>query len=193
VKPSKKVRGTLHPATYFCSAAAVLREQPQRNLALPACDLGFYVRRVVSNTGDEKGGARARVLLADDQAATIRRWRTLLEPQFEVVGDVADGEALVSEAARLAPDVIVANIAIPALSGVSAAQTIMRAHPSARIVFATVDADRTMLRKGLAAGALGYVLKVRDTEDLVPAVRAALRGELMISPFPFDDEKASER
>ncbi|MGH9221564.1 MAG: response regulator [Vicinamibacterales bacterium] len=133
------------------------------------------------------------MLLADDQAATIRRWRSLLEPQFEVVGDVADGDALVSEAARLAPDVIVANIAIPALSGVSAAQTIMRAHPSARIVFATVDADRGMMRKGLAAGALGYVLKVRDAEDLVPAVRAALRGELMISPFPLDDERGSER
>lgn len=153
----------------------------------------FYVQRVVSNPADESGAPRARVLLADDQAATIKRWRALLEPQFEVVGDVADGEALVSEAARLAPDVIVANIAIPALSGVSAAQTIMRAHPSARIVFATVDADRTMMRKGLAAGALGYVLKVRDAEDLVPAVRAALRGELMISPFPFDDEQVSER
>lgn len=177
----------------FSVPAPVLRDRLQRSLALPACDPAPYVRRVVSKTTDEQGAVRARVLLADDQAATIRRWRSLLEPQFEVVGDVADGEALVSEAARLAPDVIVANIAIPALSGVSAAQTIMRAHPSARIVFATVEADRTMMRKGLAAGALGYVLKVRDAEDLVPAVRAALRGELMISPFPFDDERASER
>lgn len=136
---------------------------------------------------------RARVLLADDHAGTIKRWRALLEPQFEVVGDVADGEALVNAAARLAPDVIVADIAIPAVSGVTAAEKILRQRPTPRIVFTTARPDRSMLRKGLAAGAFGYVWKGREAEDLVPAVRAALRGELMISPFPFDDERQSDR
>jgi DNA-binding NarL/FixJ family response regulator len=98
----------------------------------------------------------------------------------------------VDAAERLAPDVIVSDIAMPGMSGIAAAGTILRRHPAARIVFATVHADRTMLRSSLAAGVFGYVLKVRAGDDLVPAIRAALRGELHISPFPCVDE-ASER
>ena len=136
--------------------------------------------------------SRRRVLLADDHAATVQQWRTLLEPEFEVVGAVGDGEALVDAADRLAPDVIVADIAMPGMSGIVAANTILGRHPAARIVFATVHADRMMLRRGLAAGAYGYVLKVRAGDDLVPAIRAALRGELHISPFPRMDDSNVE-
>ena len=127
---------------------------------------------------------RKRVLLADDHAATMRLWRTLLEPEFEIVGMVTDGETLVDAAVRLVPDVIVTDIVMPGMSGIVAAGAILRRHPAARVVFATVHADRTMMRSGLAVGAFGYVLKVRAGDDLVPAIRAALRGELHISPFP---------
>lgn len=136
--------------------------------------------------------SRKRVLLADDHAATIQLWRALLEPEFDVVGTVSDGKALVDAAERLTPDVIVTDIVMPGMSGIAAADAILQRHPAARIVFATVHADRTMLRRGLAAGAMGYVLKVRAGDDIVPAVRAALRGELHISPFP-PLEEASER
>ena len=128
--------------------------------------------------------SRRRVLLADDHPATMQRWRTLLEPEFEVVGTVTDGEALVNAAERLAPDVIVTDVVMPGMSGIVAAREILRRRPAARIVFATVHADRTMMRSGLAAGAFGYVLKGRAGDDLIPAIRAALRGELHISPFP---------
>jgi DNA-binding NarL/FixJ family response regulator len=114
----------------------------------------------------------------------MQQWRALLEPEFEIVGTVTDGEALVDAAEHLSPDVIVADIVMPGMSGIAAARTILRRHPAARIVFATVHADQTLLRSGLAAGAYGYVLKVRAGDDLLPAVRAALRGELLISPFP---------
>jgi DNA-binding NarL/FixJ family response regulator len=134
--------------------------------------------------------SRARVLLADDHAATLLRWRGLLEPEFEIVGTVGDGESLVSEAERLSPDVIVTDIIMPGMSGIAAAGAILRRHPAARIVFATVHADSTMLRRGLAAGALGYVLKVSAGDEMVPAIRAALRGELHISPFPSRDATA---
>jgi DNA-binding NarL/FixJ family response regulator len=127
---------------------------------------------------------RVRVLLADDHAATLRRWRGLLEPEFEIVGTVGDGESLVREAERLAPDVIVTDVVMPGMSGLAAAGAILRRHPAARIVFATVHADNTMLRRGLAAGAMGYVLKGRAGEEIVPAIRAAMRGELHISSFP---------
>ena len=126
---------------------------------------------------------RPRVLIGDDRASTIRRWRALLEPQFDVVGDVSDGASLVEAAARLQPDVVITDIESPTLDGVAAAETIRRHRPQTRIVFTTVKGDSSMLRKGLVAGASAYVLQQRVSEDLVQAVRAALRGELMISPF----------
>ena len=127
--------------------------------------------------------ARTRVLLADDQAATLQRWRELLEPEFDVVGSVADGDALVDAAERLSPDVIVTDISMGGTSGIVAADTILKRHPAARIVFATVDADLGLLRKGLAVGAFGYVLKIRAGEELALAIRSALRNELHISRF----------
>jgi DNA-binding NarL/FixJ family response regulator len=127
---------------------------------------------------------RTRVLLADDHASTIARWRDLLEPEFDVIATVGDGAALVDANEQLQPDVIVTDVVMPGISGIVAAEMILRRHPAARIVFATVHADRAMLRRSLAAGAFGYVLKVRVGDDLVPAIRAALKGELMISPFP---------
>jgi DNA-binding NarL/FixJ family response regulator len=137
---------------------------------------------------------RTRVLLADDHAATMARWRELLEPEFDVIGTVADGSALVDANERLHPDVIVTDLGMPGISGIVAAEMILRRHPAARIVFATIHADRSLLRRSLAAGAFGYVLKVRVGEDLVPAIRAAMKGELMISPFPpFEDERVSGR
>ena len=134
--------------------------------------------------------SRGRVLLAEDHAPTLRLWRTLIEPEFEVVGTVSDGQSLVDAAERLSPDVIVSDIAMPGMNGIAAAEAILRCHPGSRIVFATVHADHTMLRSALAVGAFGYVLKVRAGDDLVPAIKAALRGELHISTFPRMDEAA---
>jgi DNA-binding NarL/FixJ family response regulator len=127
---------------------------------------------------------RTRVLLADDHAATLRRWRDLLEPEFEIVGTVSSGEALVDEAERLSPDVIVTDVGMSGMSGLAAADAILRRHPAARIVFATVHADRTLLRRGLAVGAFGYVLKVRAGDELADAIRSALHEELYIGRFP---------
>jgi DNA-binding NarL/FixJ family response regulator len=135
---------------------------------------------------------RRRVLLADDHAHTMQLWRTLIEPEFDVVGTVNDGEALVHAAERLTPDVIVADIVMPGMSGIAAAEAILRRQPAARIIFATVHADSALLRSSLAAGAYAYVLKVRAADDLVPAIRAALRGELLISPFPRMDDAVGQ-
>jgi DNA-binding NarL/FixJ family response regulator len=130
---------------------------------------------------------RKRVLLADDHAATLVSWRALLEPEFEVVESVGDGEALIDAFERQKPDAVITDIGMPRLNGIFAAERILRQHPGARIVFATVSADRAMLQRALSIGALGYVLKVRVGEELLTAVRAALRGEQHISPFPTRD------
>ena len=124
---------------------------------------------------------RPRLLLADDHLKTTTLLRGLLQPEFDVVADVQDGNALVSAAARLLPDVIVSDISMPGLDGIAAAAMILRANPAARIVFVTMYGDPDLIERGLAAGALGYVLKLSAGDELVPAVRAALRGERYVS------------
>jgi DNA-binding NarL/FixJ family response regulator len=121
------------------------------------------------------------VLIADDRVETAEQLRGLLEPDFDVVALVEDGRALVSAAARLSPDVIVADISMPGLDGIEAAELIRRRDPAARIVFVTVDSEAVLVERGLAAGALGYVLKDAAGDELVPAVRAALGGRRFVS------------
>jgi DNA-binding NarL/FixJ family response regulator len=124
---------------------------------------------------------RARVLLADDHAAVAEQLRGVLEPEFEVAATVRDGLALVEAADAIRPDVIVTDIGMPCLDGIAAALMILRKDPKARIVFVTVHAEAELLQRALAAGALGYVLKLAAGDELVLAVRAALRAERHIS------------
>ena len=121
------------------------------------------------------------MLLADDHTATLGQLRTLLQPHFEVIAVVEDGNALVSSAARLSPDVIVADISMPILDGIDAAALILRSVPGARIVLVTVHDEPILVDRGLAAGALGYVLKETAGDELVPAIRAALEGRRYVS------------
>ena len=122
-----------------------------------------------------------RLLLADDHADTRRLLRAVLEPEFEVVADVGDGQALITAAWRLAPDIIVTDISMPGVDGIMAATSILRANPTARIVFVTVNGDTSLVERSLSTGALGYVLKLAAGDELVPAVRAALEGERYVS------------
>lgn len=120
---------------------------------------------------------RATVLLADDHPMNTALLRSLLAPAFDVIGDVADGRALVAAAARLSPDVIVSDIGMPGVDGIEAARRILARNPDARIVFVTVHSEPEVVRRSLAIGALGYVVKLVAGDELVPAVHAALRGE----------------
>jgi DNA-binding NarL/FixJ family response regulator len=128
--------------------------------------------------------SRSRLLLADDHMDTAELLRGLLQEEFDVIEQVEDGLALVSAAERLSPDVIVSDISMPFLDGISAASVILRRDPAARIVFVTVNADPSLKERGLATGALGYVLKLAAGDELLPAVHSALRGERHISGVP---------
>jgi len=133
---------------------------------------------------------RPTVLLADDHTETAAQLRQLLEPDFEVVAQVEDGRALVSEAARLTPDVIVTDISMPGLDGIDAAALIRRRDPDARIVFVTVHSEPLLVERGLAAGALGYVLKDAAGDELVDAVHAALEGHRFVGSA-LDDRRTN--
>ena len=131
-------------------------------------------------SGEKK--VRARVILADDHPEVIEDIRALVETEFDVVATVGDGNALVAAAEALAPDVIVTDIAMPGLNGIAAAAQILGSNPAARIVFVTVHNQPELVEKGLAIGALGYVLKLRAGDDLVPAIHTVLRGQRHLPP-----------
>ena len=124
---------------------------------------------------------RPRLVLADDHAGTRQLLRALLTPDFDVVADLADGVALVRITGQLAPDVVVTDIAMPGLDGIEAALLIHERQPDIRIVLVTVLRDPTLVARGFAAGASGYVLKRMAGDDLVPAVYAVLDGEQYVS------------
>ena len=130
---------------------------------------------------------RRRVLLADDHKIVVEGLRNLLEPEFELVGTVEDGRALVAAAAELRPDVIVADISMPLLNGIEAARQIKKADSGAKIVFLTMHPDVTYATRAFEAGASGYVLKHSAPSELVTAIREALKGRTYVTPMIAKD------
>ena len=119
--------------------------------------------------------ARARVLLAEDHTAVAERLRGLLDTEFQVIATVSDGWGMVGAARALRPDVIVADVSMPGIDGIEAATKILSDDPAARVVFVTVHDDAVLVQRSRDIGARGYVIKASAGDDLLPAVRAALR------------------
>jgi DNA-binding NarL/FixJ family response regulator len=126
---------------------------------------------------------RPRVLLADDHPALLEAITALLKARFDVVGAATDGASLVSEALRLCPDVIVADITMPVLSGIDAAHRLREFALTAKMVFLTIHSEEQFMKACMAEGALGYVLKSHMKAHLIPAIQAALVGQSYICPF----------
>ena len=106
-----------------------------------------------------------------------------IRPEFDVVGTAADGATLVSEALRLCPDIIVADITMPVLNGIDAARWLRESAFPAKIVFLTIHPEEQFMKACMAEGALGYVLKSHMRAHLIPAIQAALLGQVYICPF----------
>ncbi len=126
--------------------------------------------------------ARARILLADDHKEIRDRAVRLLEPEFEVVGTVADGCELLKASSQMQPDVCVIDISMPRVNGIEAAIKLRASGSEAKVVFLTVNEDPDFVRAALLTGALGYVVKSRMATDLCAAVNGAILGHLFISP-----------
>jgi DNA-binding NarL/FixJ family response regulator len=118
-----------------------------------------------------------RVLIADDHADVLDDIRDLLEPDFDVVGAVSDGQQLLKAAEALKPDVIVTDISMPGLNGIEASRRIIEKDPDSKIILLTMHNDPALIEQGFAAGALGYVLKVKANMDLAQAIYQALKGK----------------
>ena len=125
---------------------------------------------------------RLRILIADDHEAMRDKIVKHLENDFEVVGAVEDGKAVLEAEARMLPDVCVLDISMPKLSGIEAAGELKKRGSRCKVVFLTVHQDPDFLEAALDKGALGYVVKNRMALDLMPAINAAVAGRLFISP-----------
>jgi DNA-binding NarL/FixJ family response regulator len=125
---------------------------------------------------------RPRVLLADDHVLVAEALKRLLAEEFELVGVVEDGLAMVKAAQELQPDVVVADITMPLLNGLDALPQVKAVAPSAQVVFLTMHHDVAYARRAIEAGASGFVLKHSAPAELTLAVRSALQGRTFITP-----------
>jgi DNA-binding NarL/FixJ family response regulator len=126
--------------------------------------------------------SRVRVLLADDHRIVAAGVQSLLSPECDLIGLVADGRAMVQAAKALNPDVIVADITMPHLNGMEAFEEIKKFDPKVRVIFLTMHHDIAYVRRALEAGAAGFVPKHSAPEDLLLAVRAVARGQQFVAP-----------
>src|SRR5215204_4569622 len=126
---------------------------------------------------------RPRVLLADDHTLLLEAFRKLLADDCDVVGMVGDGRALVAAAAKLKPDVVVVDVAMPLLNGVDAARQIKQTLPETRIVFLTMNEDPDVAAEAFRSGASGYLLKRSAASELLVAIREVMLGRSYITPL----------
>ena len=138
--------------------------------------------------------ARITVLLADDHSLVRRGFRRMLDddPAIEVVGEASDGEEAVALAARLQPQVIVMDCAMPRTSGLEAMRRILTGSPKTAILMLSMHSEQTLVRQAMAAGARGYVLKSAVDLDLAGAVKRVAAGETVLDPALDRPDPASD-
>jgi DNA-binding NarL/FixJ family response regulator len=125
-----------------------------------------------------------RVLLVDDHQLVRAGLASLLgsAEDVSVVGQAGDGAAAIEQARELEPDVILMDLSMPVMDGVAATRQIVEDLPSVQVLVLTSFSDRTRVDLALGAGAIGYLLKDSEPDDLLAAVRAAARGESPLDP-----------
>jgi DNA-binding NarL/FixJ family response regulator len=126
---------------------------------------------------------RPRLLLADDHTLMLDGIRLMLQPEFELVGCVGNGQELLSAAKKLKPDVILLDISMPVLNGIDSAKQLRKIAPSTKLIFVTMYADADYIAEAFRAGAAGYVLKRSAASELLTAIREVLKGNHFVSPI----------
>ena len=126
---------------------------------------------------------KARLLIADDHTLVAEALKGLLEPEFQVVGIVNNGRDLLQVAQDLKPNVVILDIAMPQLNGLDAGEQLKRLMPSCKLVYLTMNMAPDVAAEAFRRGASGYVVKSSAAEELVTAIRRALRSESYLSPL----------
>ena len=127
---------------------------------------------------------RIEILICDDHAIVRDGLRLILETvaDFEVVGEAQDGAEAVRLAAELAPNVVLMDLRMPGMDGLTALQKLQEEYPQISVIILTTYNEDELMFKGLQAGARGYLLKDTGREMLFNTIRAAARGETLLSP-----------
>jgi DNA-binding NarL/FixJ family response regulator len=130
------------------------------------------------------GDAPLRVIVADDHPVFRQGIHAALaaEPDIEVVGEAADGNAVIAEAARHDPDVILMDIRMPGVNGIEATRRILEHRPEVRVLVLTMFEDDASVFDAIRAGARGYLLKGSEPGDISRAVRAVAQGDAIFGP-----------
>ena len=123
-----------------------------------------------------------RIILADDHALFGEGLKRLLDPEYEIVALVNNGNDLVEMALELKPDLILADISMPGINGIDAARKIIDAGINAKIILLTMHQDVTYATTALDEGVDGYILKLAEPSELLGAIREVLKGHLYVSP-----------
>jgi DNA-binding NarL/FixJ family response regulator len=126
---------------------------------------------------------RARLLIADDHTLLAEACKNLLEPEFEVVGLVDNGRALLRLVAELKPEVVILDIAMPQLNGLDAGDQIKHLLPATKLVYLTMNMSPEVAAEAFRRGASGYVVKSSAASELIMAIRRALKSESYLSPL----------
>lgn len=124
---------------------------------------------------------RPRILIADDHTLVAGLCKRLLESEFEVVGIVSNGRAMVRAVAEMKPDVILVDIAMPILNGFDASAQAKEIAPRIKVIFVTMNADIKLAAEAFQRGASGYLVKTCAPSEMVTAIREVLRGKSYIS------------
>jgi two-component system response regulator NreC len=127
---------------------------------------------------------KIRIFIADDHAVVRAGLRALLkeDPALELVGEASGGVEAVELAGQLKPDVLVLDLSMPDLDGISVTRKVKAALPGTRILILTVHEDEALLREAIKAGASGYILKRAAEAELISAIQTILRGDLYVDP-----------
>ena len=113
----------------------------------------------------------------------LQAFEKLLQPDFEVVGTVGDGRALLAAALELKPDVIVLDIAMPLMNGMIAGERLKQMIPEVKLIFLTVNEDPGFASEAMRIGASGYLLKSSAASELFHAIEVALEGRTYVTPM----------
>jgi DNA-binding NarL/FixJ family response regulator len=124
---------------------------------------------------------RARILIADDHNLVAELCKRLLESEFDVVGVVSDGRAMVRAAGELKPDVIIVDVAMPVLNGLDAGRRVKDMLPAVKLVYLTMNPDIEVAAEAFKRGAAGYLLKTCASAEMELAVHEVLRGKTYVS------------
>ncbi len=131
--------------------------------------------------------SRTRVILADDHKLILDALTHLLQPEFEVVGTFTDGHSLVQGAPGLKPSVIVLDIGMPTMNGISAGQRLKQLMPSVKLIYLTMNQDADMAAEAFRLGANGYLLKSSAASELLDAIRCVIRGGSYVTSLMTED------